>query len=332
MHFCEIVRGLGTAAISAALCASLPGMPAAAQAQGYPSRPITLIITGTPGGPPDIVGRWIADKLAPVLGQPIIVMNRPGAGGNLAMRAAAASAPDGYTLVVAGQGPFALNPHMYDNAGYDPLSDFAPITQIEDGPLILAAHRSVPANSLSELIALARQKPGVLNYGSPGTGTPPHMASELFLQKAQINVTRVPYPGPPAAMIDLVAGRLTYAFGAINIQMPQIAAATIKPIAVTSLRRVAMAPNIPTLAESGLPGFDYSGWLGIAAPKGTPRDIIVRLQTDIAEVLKTPEARSHFAAQGREIAGSSPDEFTAYIAAEYAKWGPVIRAAGIKAE
>lgn len=304
----------------------------AALSDAYPSKPVTLVITGTPGGPPDIVGRWIADKLAPRLGQPVVVVNRPGAGGNLAMRAVATSAPDGYTLVIAGQGPFALNPYMYGDPGFDALTDFAPITQIEGGPLILAVHPGVPANSVSDLIKLARQQPGRLNYGSPGTGTPPHMASELFRQAAGIDVVRIPYPGPPAAMVDLMGGRLTYTFGAINFQMPQVKAGKIKALGVTSLRRSGVAPDIPTIAESGLPGFEYSGWLGIAAPKGTPRNIIARLHTEIANALKTQEARAYFASQGRETFATSPDEFSEYIQAEYAKWGPVIRRAGIKAE
>jgi len=303
-----------------------------ATADVYPSKPITLLITGTAGGPPDIVGRWIADKLSPALGQPVVVVNRPGAGGNLAMRAAATSAPDGYTLVIAGQGPFALNPHMYDNPGYDALTDFAPITQIEGGPLIIAIHPGVPAKSVSDLMKLARANPGKLNYGSPGTGTPPHMASELFRQRAGIDVVRIPYPGPPAAMIDLIGGRLTYTFGAINVQLPQIKTGKIKALAVTSLRRTDAAPDIPTMAESGLAGFDYSGWLGIAAPKGTPKENVARLHTELGKVLKTPETRAHFAAQGREVSATSPDEFAAHIRAEYALWGPVIRKAGIKAE
>jgi tripartite-type tricarboxylate transporter receptor subunit TctC len=182
------------------------------------------------------------------------------------------------------------------------------------------------------LIKLAKEKPGQLNYGSPGTGTPPHMASELFRQMAGIDVLRIPYPGPPAAMVDLVGGRLAYTFGAINIQLPQIRAGKIKALAVTSLRRAESAPEIPTMTQSGLPGFEYSGWLGIAAPKGTPKEILARLHTEIAKISKTPEARAHFASQGREVSATTPDEFAAYIKAEHARWGPVIRKAGIKAE
>ena len=199
-----------------------------------------------------------------------MVENRPGAGGNVAMQATARSAPDGYTLVVAGQGPFALNPHMYANPGYDAIADFAPITQIERGALLLAVNPEVPVHSVAELIALANKKPGELNYGSPGTGTPPHLASELFNRSANLKVVHVPYAGAPAAMLDLIAGRLTFTFGTVNVQLPQVKAGKIRALAVTSPTRLEALPEIPTVAESGLPGFEYIGWLGIAAPAGTP--------------------------------------------------------------
>jgi tripartite-type tricarboxylate transporter receptor subunit TctC len=315
-----------------ALYTSVAASDAAAGDLDYPKRPINLIVTGIPGGPPDIVARWVAAKLSPALGQPIVVVNRGGAGGNLAMQAAAASAPDGYTLVVAGQGPFALNPHMYAQPGYDALKDFTPVTQVERGSLILATHPDVPIHSVGELVQLAKAKPGQLSYGSPGIGTPPHMASELFSRMAQIDVLRVPYPGPPPAMIDLMAGRLTYTFGDIRFQLPQVRAGKIRALAVTSAKRSAVVADLPTIAESGFPGFDYAGWLGIAAPAGTPAAIVSKLQSELAKLLHAHEAKAYFGEQGRETVGSSPEEFSAYIRAEYAKWGPIIRAAGIRTE
>jgi len=315
-----------------ALCTSVAATESAATDLQYPNRPINLIVTGIAGGPPDMVARWIAAKVAPALGQPIVVVNRGGAGGNLAMQATAASAPDGYTLVVAGQGPFALNPHMYAQPGYDALKDFAPVTQVERGSLILGTHPDVPVNSVGELVQLAKAKPGQLSYGSPGTGTPPHLASELFSRMAQIEVLRVPYPGPPPAMIDLMAGRLTYTFGDIRFQLPQVRAGMIKGLAITSAKRSPVVPDIPAIAESGFPDFDYSGWLGIAAPAGTPAAIVSKLQSEIARILRTNEARTYFGEQGRETVGSRPEEFAAYIRAEFEKWGPIIRAAGIRAE
>jgi tripartite-type tricarboxylate transporter receptor subunit TctC len=312
--------------------AVLVGVAPSTAAENYPSRAVTLIVTGTPGSPPDIVARWLADVLAPSLKQPVTVVNRPGAGGNIAMQAGARSEPDGYTLVIAGQGPFALNPHMYARPGYDPFADFAPITQIDRGPLVLAVHTDVPARSVEDLVGLARRQPGKLNYGSPGTGTPPHMASEMFRRMAKIDVVPIPYPGPPAAMADLLAGRLTFTFGAIAVQMAQVRAGKIRALAVSSGKRMPVTGDIPTFVESGLPEFEYYGWIGIAAPARTPPAIVSRLQAAIAAILDMPETRAHFGKQGREPVGSTPEAFRQYIRQEFDRWGPIIRDAGIKAE
>ena len=315
-----------------ALCVACAAAAPVALAESFPSKPIRIIVTATPGGPPDLLSRWLAERLGPALGVAIVVENRPGAGGNIAMQATARSAPDGYTLVVAGQGPFAINPHMYATPGYNPIADFAPITQIERGALLLAVNSTVPVHSVAELIALAKKKPGELNYGSPGTGTPPHLASELFIHGANLDVVHVPYAGAPTAMIDLIAGRLAFTFGTLGVQLPQVKAGKIRALAVTSLTRLEALPEIPTVAESGLPGFEYAGWLGIAAPAGTPQPIIERLQREIALVLLTDEARKDFASYGREPVASTPAAFAAFIRAEHAKWGRVIRDANIKAE
>jgi tripartite-type tricarboxylate transporter receptor subunit TctC len=315
-----------------ALCTGLASVAPLAAAENYPSRPIRLVVTATAGGPPDVLARWLAERLGPALGATIVVENRPGAGGNVAMQAAARSAPDGYTLVVAGQGPFALNPHMYANPGYNAIADFAPITQIEQGALLLAVHPQVPVNSVGELIALAKRKPGELNYGSPGAGTPPHLASELFNRSANLQVTHVPYAGAPAAMLDLIAGRLTFTFGTVNVQLPQVQAGKIRAQAVTSSSRLPALPDVPTVAEAGLPGFEYSGWLGIAAPAGTPQPIIERLQREISAILRSDEAGKYFASYGREAVASTPAAFAAFIRAEHAKWGQVIRDSNVKAE
>lgn len=317
-----------------AMSAVLLGMAgSSAEAQDWlPARPIQLIVTGPASSPPDLVARWLAEKLPPLAGQPLVVINRPGAAGNIAMQAVAASPPDGYTLVIAGQGPLALNPHMYGRAGYDPIKDFAPITQIERGPLILAVHPDVPAKTLQDLVGLAKKTPKQLSYGSPGTGSPPHMVAELFLRVAGIDVLRVPYPGTPGAMIDLIAGRITFTFGAIPVQMPQVNAGAIRAVAITSKARSPMLPNIPTVAESGYEGFEYQGWLGLAAPAQTPKNITVSLSRLTAKALATTEARAYFSAQGREPVGSTPDAFAAYIQQELDKWGPIIRDAKIRAE
>ncbi len=319
---CALCAAFGTVATVAPVAA----------AGSYPSRPIRIIVTGTPGSPPDLLTRWLAERLAPVLAVTIMVENRPGAGGNIAMQAAAHSAPDGYTLVVAGQGPFALNPHIYAKPGYDPISDFAPITQIERGALLLAVNSQSPVHSVAELIALATHKPGELNYGSPGTGTPPHLASELFKQGANVKVVHVPYSGAPAAMLDLIAGRLTFTFGTLNVQLPQVKAGRIRALAITSPTRLEALPGIPTVAESGLPGFEYAGWLGIAAPAGTPEPIVERLQREIAVILLTDEARGYFESYGREPVASTPAAFAAFIRMEHAKWRQVILDLNIRAE
>jgi tripartite-type tricarboxylate transporter receptor subunit TctC len=327
---------MSTAAITKlalfALYVALPAVAPATAAESYPSKPIRIIVTATPGGPPDVLARWLADRLAPALGVTIVAENRPGAGGNIAMQAAARSAPDGYTLVVAGQGPFAINPHMYANPGYNTIADFAPITQLERGALLLAVNPGVPVHSVAQLIALATNNPGELNYGSPGTGTPPQLASELFIRSANLKVMHIPYAGAPAAMVDLIAGRVTFTFGTVNIQLPQVKAGNIRALAVTSLTRLEMLPEIPTVAESGLPGFEFLGWIGIAAPAGTPEPIINRLQREIAAILQTDEARKYFASYGREPVASTPAEFAAFIRTEHAKWGHVIRDLSIKAE
>ena len=311
----------------------LLGALSAATAQDlYPQKSITLIVSAAAGSPPDRVARWLSSKLPSLLGQPVVVVNKVGAAGNLAMQSAAASAPDGYTLVIAGQGPFALNPHMYAHAGYDPLKDFAPITQIERGPLILAVNPALPVTSVKELVALAKAKPGEISYGSPGTGSPPHMVTELFLRSAGIDALRVPYAGTPAAMIDLIAGRIAFTFGAIPVQLPQIKAGKIRGIAVTSATRNPLVPDLPTIAEAGFGGFEYNGWLGIAAPAATPRSIVMKLNQAIVSALRAPEARNYFSFEGREPVGSSPESFRNYIRQEFEAWGPIIRAAGIRAE
>lgn len=312
-------------------CTAAP-LASAWAAESYPSKPIRIVVTATAGGPPDILARWLAERLGPALGGTVVVENRAGAGGNVAMQATAHSAADGYTLVVAGQGPFALNPHMYANPGYNAIADFAPITQIERGALLLAVNAEVPVHSVVELIALAIGRPGALNYGSPGIGTPPHLASELFKRSANLKVVHVPYAGAPAAMNDLIAGRLTFTFGTVNVQLPQVKAGRIRALAVTSLTRLEALPDVPTVAESGLPGFEYIGWLGIAAPAGTPAPIVERLQREIAVILQTDEARRYFASYGREPVASTPAAFAAFIRTEHAKWGQLIGDAHIKAE
>lgn len=255
-----------------------------------------------------------------------------GAGGNIGAEVAAKSPKDGYTLVLVHQGTLALNPHLYSRLGYDPITDFAPITRLVVSPLLLAVHPDVPAKSAADLVELARKKPGQLNYGSPGSGTPPHMAGELFRRMANIDVTHVPYKGGTAALMDLMGGRIAYTFDALVLQAPHVKSGKIRGLAVTGNKRVAALPEIPTVAESGVPGYEYWGWMGMAAPAGTPRTIVARLNSEIVKILRTPEAREWFAEQGGEPVGDTPEEFAAYIKSEHARWGPIVREAKIKAD
>lgn len=318
---------------TACLIASL-GLASAspARAEAYPSKPIRLVAPGAPGSPTDIRGRWLAQKLAAALGRAVVMDNRPGAGGAIATEAGAKAAPDGYTLLVVHQGTLAFNPHMYAHLGYDALADFAPISRIGMTPLVLAVPPALPVSSVSALVRYAKAHPGQLDYGSPGSGTPSHVAGELFRRMAGIDVQHVPYKGSSPVLIDLIAGRLTYTLDAAVAIMPSAEARKLKALGVTSAKRIAALPGLPTLAESGVPGYEYWTWQGIVAPAGTPREIVARLNTEIVSILKTPDARKWFAEQGGEPVSDTPAGFAAYIRAEHAKWGPIIREAGIKAD
>jgi tripartite-type tricarboxylate transporter receptor subunit TctC len=262
----------------------------------------------------------------------VLVDNRPGAGGTVGTDAAAKSAPDGYTLVLVHQGTLVLAPYVYPGLPYDPIADLAPIAKISVNPLVLAVNSTLPVGSVEDLVRLARENPGRLDYGSPGSSTPPHLAGELFKSMANIDVAHIPYKGGGAALMDLVAGRLAYTFDNPAVQLPQLRAGRTKALAVTGAHRLPSLPEVPTLAESGLPGYEFLAWMGISAPARTPREILVRLSEDITKVLATSEARESLAAQGAQPGDESPAEFAAFIRTEHARWGPIIRKAGIKAD
>lgn len=301
-------------------------------AQGYPSKPIRLIVPTVAGSPPDIRARWAADGLAPALGQPVIVENRPGGGGIIGAEAAAKSAPDGYTLVALHQGNLAFNPHLYARPGYDPSRDFAPVTRLSVSSLVLAVHPALEANSVADLVRLAKARPGQLTFGSAPLGTAPHIAEQLFRRMANIDTTLVPYKGGNLALMDLVAGRVTYTLDGIGITLPHARAGKVRVLAVTSAQRLPSLPDLPTIAESGLPGYDFETWNGICAPAGTPKEIIARLNAELVKVVRSPAMHERFAAQGDAPIGDTPEEFAAVIKADNAKWGPIIRAAGIRIE
>ena len=303
-----------------------------AHAAEWPTKPVRLVVPGGVGGVIDIRARWLADKLSPMIGQTMVVENRPGAGGNVGMEQVARSTPDGYTLVVIHQGTMTMNPHLYARPGYDALADFTPIARVGISPLMLAVNPSVPAGTVAELIALAKARPGKLDFGSPGNGTPPHLAGELFRRVAAIDVVHVPFNGGGQETQALIGGQIAYTIEGLSLQAPQVQAGRLRALAVTGPRRVPSWPDVPTMAEAGLAGCEFLGWIGIAAPAATPRPIVERLARDIAAVLAQPESREWLSAIGAEPGTIAPEAFAAEIRAEHHRWGQVIRGAGLKLE
>ena len=304
----------------------------AAQSQQYPAGAIRVIAPGPPGSPRDIRARWVAEQLGSALSQPVMVDNRAGAGGNIGMEMAAKSAPDGRTLVIVDTGTLAMNPHLYDRTGYDALSDFVPVVRLVEAPLMLAVRADLPARSVADLIRLARERPGQLSYGSPGVGTPPHLAGELFKRTAQVDVAHVPYKGASPALTDLMAGRIDYMIDNVGLLAQQVAAGKIRALAITGAKRVAAAPDVPTMAEAGLPGYEFTAWMGVAVPAGTPTAVVERLNAELVRALRSPGGQTWFESQGGEVVADSPDAFGQVVRAEHARWRQVIQEARIKAE
>ncbi len=311
-----------------ALAACLLATPAAL-AQGYPTKPIRLIVPTAPGGGTDISARLIAPKLSEYLGQQVLVENR--AGGNTAVgnEFVARSPADGYTLLM-GISSIAINPHTQTKVPYDPVKDFAPISQAVVVPLILASHPSLPARTVKELIAFARPRPGQLNYGTGSVGSNPHLAMELFLTMTKLKVTHVPYRGQGPAMIDLVAGHLHLMMANLLTALPHIRNNRVRSYGVSSATRSPVAPEVPTIAEAGVPGYEVVQWFGILAPAGTPREIITQLHSATVRALQDPLVKQRFLADGAETIGNTPEEFAAIIRTDLRKWGKLVKAAGIK--
>jgi len=251
------------------IAAAATAWPARAQ-QGsdkpWPSRPLHVVVPGGPGGVVDVRVRWLVERLTPALGQPVVIDYKAGAGGNIGMAEAARSAPDGHTLVAVHQGTMAINPHLYARPGYDPLADFEPVTRLGVGPLLLAVHPDLPAHSVAQLVQLAKERPGQLRFGTPGIGTPPHLATVLLLHTAGVTATHVPYKSGGEAVRDLIAGHLDFSIEGFPVQLPQVKAGRLRALAVTGAARVDAVPEVPTIAEAGIPGYEYSGWVGLALP------------------------------------------------------------------
>lgn len=303
----------------------------AAAQQAYPNKPVRLVIPAAPGGGTDTLGRLIARKLSLGLGQSVIVENRGGAGGNIATGLVAKSAPDGYTLILVNTA-FSVAPSLYRNPGFDAERDFAPITHLMISPLLLVAHPSVPVKSVRDLIALAKQRPGELNFASAGIGQSNHLAAELFKSMAKIDIVHVPYNGGGPALADVIGGHVTLFFGSIMSTLPHAKSGKLRALAVTSLKRARGAPEVPTLAEAALTGFEAVGWYGVLAPAASPRDIVNRLSQEFTRSLESPEVQENIINDGGEPVGGTADQFAAFIKAELAKWGEVIRVSGAKAD
>lgn len=305
---------------------------AAYAADTYPVKPVRLIVPFPPGGPADGLARTVGDRLSASLGQSVIVDNRPGAGGNIGMELAAKAAPDGYTLVLAPAGNLTVNPSLYRNVPYDVARDFAPVTVIAAVPNLLVVNPGVPAQSLAELIQYAKDNPGRLNFSSPGSGSGAHLAGELLKSAAGIDLVHVPYNGIAPAVTAVVAGDVQLMFAGASSALPHVSAGKLRALAVASPKRIAAAPMLPTLDESGLPGFDVTSWYSIVAPAGTPPAVIERLQREIARALNNADVRARLTGLGAEPIGNSPAEFAVMLKSETAKWSKIVKDANIKAE
>src|SRR5580693_6092296 len=309
------------------LCASVP-----VGAADYPNRPVTIVVGFPPGGASDIMARILTAKLSSVLGQPFIVDNRPGAGGNVGGEFVAHAAPDGYTLLLGNNAILATNASLYKKIGFDPEKDFAPISLVGTQANVLVVNVDLPVHSFAELIALAKARPGKLNFASSGYGLAAHLAGELFKADAHVDIVHVPYKGSAPALQDVIAGSDQMMFATTSGVMGFLGNGQVRALAVTTLKRTAILLDVPTMDEAGLPGFEATTWHGLVAPAGTPQNIVGTLHRAIVETLKDPGVQQKLAALGIDTVGGTPDEFTAYIASEIPKWAAIIKAPGAKME
>src|SRR4051794_36422640 len=305
---------------------------APAQAQTYPNRAITLVIPFAPGGSTSIVGRGIADKMSELLGEKVVVDNRPGAGGTVGTKAVARSEPDGYTLVLGYTGTLAIGPSLYKSVGYDPRKDFAPIGLIGNAPNSLVVNPSFPAKTLAELIAYAKANPGKVNFGSAGAGTASHITGEYFARAAGITLVHIPYKGTGPALTDLLGGHIPMAVAPIPASHANVAAGKLRALAVTSTARSSLLPDVPTVAEAALPGFDASLYYGLAAPAGTPRPIIDKLNKALRDALASDEVKKQLSNDGTEITPGTPEDYADFIDKDEKKWAGLVKASGVEQE
>lgn len=318
----KFVHAFAAAALAAC------GLAMAGPADNYPQKPITLIVPFPAGNVSDLLGRTVAERLTKAWGQPVIVENAVGGSGIVGLTKAARAAPDGYTIALGTAGAGVIAPMMHPTPPYDLAKDFAPITLAAPLPFILLVHPDVPARNVQELLALARQKPGALSYGSLGTGSAPHLAMEILKTMAKVDMLHVPYKGSAQASMDLLGNRVNVMFDTVPPSLPRVRSGQLRALAVSGAKRTAIAPDIPTVAEAGIPGYEAIAWTGFLAPAGTPQPIVDKLSAEIVRILKTPEVKEMLMARGLETIGSSQAEFASYIRSEQAKWGGVLRSTG----
>jgi tripartite-type tricarboxylate transporter receptor subunit TctC len=319
-------------AAAAALGAGMTAIAPAALAQPYPAKPVRIVVGFAPGGSTDIVARTTAQRLAEAWGQPVVVENRPGASGMIGAELVSKAPPDGYTLLASPQTSMAVAPNIFPKIPYHPVRDFAAITIPAAAPMLLVVHPSLPVHRFADFIALAKARPGALNYGSGGIGTGPHMAGELIRTITGIAITHVPYKGEGPAITDVIGGQISFVIGTMPAVIGHVNNKRLRGIAVTSAQRTRLAPEYPTIAESGMPGFDAAIWIGLFGPAAMPRDLVNRVQTDVARLLTPVEAREKLAQQGVEPVANTPDQFSAFLKEELAKWGKVVKEANVRAD
>jgi tripartite-type tricarboxylate transporter receptor subunit TctC len=308
-------------------------LPAPGHSQAtYPNKPIHIVVPFAPGGSTDLLARRLGDKLAAAWGQPVIVDNRPGAGGTIGADFVAKSAPDGYTLLAGVTGSNAIAQALYPKLPYDVMKDFSPVSIMVSAPLVLAVNPDVKAKTAAEFLALAKSKPGALSFGSAGNGTSMHLTGEMYKQTADVSMVHVPYRGSAGMLTDLMSGQIQVSFGDVLVLMPQIEAGKVRALAVTSKVRVPILPDVPTLDETGLKGFEALSWQGLFAPAGTPPEVVEKLSAEVNKAMQSPDIKDYFAVRGFIVEGSTPAAFKAFIASEVKKWTPIVKSSGVQAD
>jgi tripartite-type tricarboxylate transporter receptor subunit TctC len=323
-----ILRRVVLALASVALLLPAPGRSQAT----YPNKPIRIVVPFAPGGSTDLLARRVGDKLAAAWGQPVVVDNRPGAGGTIGADFVAKSAPDGYTLLTGVTGSNAIAQALYPKLPYDVMKDFSPVSMIASAPLVLAVNPDVEAKTAAEFLALVKSKPGALSYGSAGNGTSMHLTGEMYKQAAEVSMVHVPYRGSAGMLTDLVSGQIQVTFGDVLVLLPQIEAGKIRALAVTSKARLPILPDVPTLNEAGLEGFEALSWQGFFAPAGTPPELVEKLSAEVNRAMRSPDIKDYFAARGFIVEGTTPEAFKTFIASEVKKWTPIVKSAGVQTD